>query len=114
MSLCDKCYAPGACCKRFKLSCASGQPVTFWTDEPIEDQLRAKGLPFEPVEQLGEWTDPDSGRMYAAFEYNCPLLRLDGRCGDYENRPNLCRQFEPGSDTLCVHYMGAEGTGDGL
>lgn len=32
----------------------------------------------------------------------------DGRCGDYENRPALCRSFEPQSEALCVHFNGSE------
>ncbi len=30
----------------------------------------------------------------------CAHLRDDGLCGDYENRPYVCRAFQP--DELCV------------
>lgn len=30
----------------------------------------------------------------------CVNLMEDGRCGDYENRPQVCRGFKP--DELCV------------
>jgi Fe-S-cluster containining protein len=29
----------------------------------------------------------------------CPNLLPDGRCGDYENRPEVCRSFKP--DEIC-------------
>lgn len=32
----------------------------------------------------------------------CPELTREGRCGDYPNRPDLCRSYEPMSDRLCV------------
>jgi hypothetical protein len=28
----------------------------------------------------------------------------DGRCGDYGNRPHLCREFAAGSDPLCTMF----------
>ena len=41
--------------------------------------------------------------------FSCDALQTDGRCGIYETRPKLCRDFKPGSDPLCVHYGEAEG-----
>lgn len=109
MSLCDKCYAPGQCCKRLRLYREGNASLTFWLDEPTEKQLDALGLPFKPTEQIGEWLDEESGRRYGEFLFTCPRLLPNGRCGDYENRPDLCRRFEPGADPLCVHFQGAEG-----
>lgn len=117
MSLCDHCYSPGHCCKRMALNGHNEgydikQPSTYWTDggrEGVIAQLREHGLPFEPLEAIEEWTDAATGRPYAAFWYSCPRLGPDGRCTDYENRPQLCRTYQAGSDGLCVHFMGAEG-----
>jgi Fe-S-cluster containining protein len=110
MSLCDKCFAPGACCKGLSLSTA-GAPRTLWLGEReyLIEQLRDAGLPFEPSEQLGQWTDDESGKDYASFSYNCPNLLPSGRCGDYENRPQVCSSYEPRQDSLCVHFHGEAG-----
>ncbi|UGY15168.1 YkgJ family cysteine cluster protein [Bradyrhizobium septentrionale] len=112
MSLCDRCYAPGQCCRVMHLS-QNGEPLTVWTDEDVSAQARAHGLPFEPIAPLSSYVDPESGRPYATFEWTCPKLGADGRCTIYEDRPDVCRSFEAGSDPLCVHFNGAEaGTHD--
>ena len=110
MSLCDRCFAPGACCKRFGLFSNEGEPITVWDDEPtrVSAPGSAEPLPFLPLERSGTWEDPD-GRAYSSWWWSCPRLQADGRCGDYENRPALCRTFEPAAETLCVHWGGAEG-----
>lgn len=102
VSTCDRCYSPGACCKRVFLSTLDGEPLTVWEGD------EASQLPFVPAEKWGSWVDAESGRTFAAYLWNCSNLRPDGRCGDYENRPDLCRRFEPGSTSLCVHWRGAE------
>lgn len=108
MSLCDKCFDPGRCCKLMNLSQKSGDALTVWTDIDIPAQAIEHGLPFEPVAKLGEWTDEKTGRPYAEFHWRCTKLLPNGRCGIYEDRPNLCRSFEPLTDQLCVHWNGAE------
>lgn len=98
-SLCDSCYAPGACCKHFTLfGCAA--PGDRY--KPLDEGRAARaiahhGFPFEVI--------PDAGGAV-----RCTRLQADGRCGDYENRPDLCRTLEPGMDPLCVHWRGAEGS----
>lgn len=54
------------------------------------------GVPFMPLYKL-----PD-GR----WRYWCPRLGVDGRCTNYENRPKLCRLYQPKSDFLCTEYDG--------
>lgn len=115
MSLCDQCYAPGNCCKRLQLI-ADGHSMTFWDETAgvdIQQALDTRNLPFVVNEKIATWTD-ENGKAYSTYNYNCTKLLPNGRCGDYENRPELCRSYEPASDGLCVHYLGAEGTGEGL
>jgi Fe-S-cluster containining protein len=109
MSLCDKCYAPGQCCRRMHLTGFDG--LTFWKDDyPIETArhlLDSQGIPFS-IHSIASSSKDENGREYIAFWYTCSLLLPNGRCGSYENRPQLCRDFEPASERLCVHYRGAE------
>lgn len=107
MSLCDSCYAPGQCCKRLRISKSDGEP-TVWLDDPNEPMIR-QGLPFRYLDTVQQWTDQESGRAYGFVTWMCPALGPDGRCTIYEQRPKLCRTYEPRSDPLCVHWSGAEG-----
>jgi len=50
------------------------------------------GLPFLPLMLQGGW-----------WMFTCPLL-VDGRCSDYDNRPELCRDYQPMSDLLCAEH----------
>ena len=91
------------------------EPLSFWDDLSVADQLREREeLPFVPFKQLHTTADLASGRTYSEWNFSCPLLTPEGRCADYENRPHACRAYEPRSDALCVHFQGAEGTGEGL
>jgi len=37
--------------------------------------------------------------------FDCTKLGADGRCMDYENRPELCRVYQPQEDALCAEYV---------
>lgn len=109
MSLCDQCFAPGACCRRLHLRRTNDDALTLWDDEPTGEQLERHGLPtFVASELIGSWKDEASGRPYSEWMFSCSALLPSGRCGIYEQRPDLCRNFEPASDSLCVHFGGAE------
>lgn len=97
MSACDTCREPGYCCKRLMLGGVTEdafptklEALLIAAAWPYE----ANGLPFVPVTVLqGYWL------------YTCPMLDWDtGLCSDYENRPKLCRDYEPLSDPLCAMY----------
>lgn len=114
MSLCDSCYAPGQCCRDLSLF-SEGHPVTVWADEDAAARLSEKigAHWFVPVAASGEYVVPvdaleDAGRTYRTHRWGCRALGPDGRCTVYDDRPQLCRDFAPGSDPLCVHWQGAE------
>lgn len=112
MSSCDACIRPGACCSGFVVSDTRGA-ITFWdtdTRQQMRDAMAGRGLPFLPIAALSTHTDAESGRTYSKWSMGCPRLGGDGRCTDYENRPQLCRDFEVGSDTLCVMHVPQPGT----
>lgn len=95
MSLCDVCLSPGACCKRMVLSTAgTGNGLGPMSYEKAEHLGLHNSLPFVPAHQ----------REDGIWEWSCTALQRDGRCGIYETRPQLCRDFVAGSDPLCVHY----------
>lgn len=103
MSLCDTCRDPGHCCRGFNLSGNDGQ-VTFWDDAPPSLE---SGFPFVPLHRIDQWTvefGPDTGRTYSAWRWACSKLGADGRCTIYADRPTLCRDYEAGSDPLCVEF----------
>jgi Fe-S-cluster containining protein len=100
------CQDIGACC----------QSMVLWAwDEPwprTEDLTEARqtiekrGLPFEIVSR-GYAVDAGNrptGRH--AWYLTCKMVLPDGLCGIYENRPEVCRDFIPGHDCLCVKHPG--------
>lgn len=94
-TLCDTCPAPGTCCRAFH----PGPGGAAWkglTSLEVMAGLADMGLPFAPLYQHAN----------GAWLFWCPNLGRDGRCRDYENRPATCRDFEPGSDVLCVLHDG--------
>lgn len=102
MSLCDVCTRPGRCCSGFVLNASWANDVTalealagLASCDPLnrDDRAPAYGLPFLPL-----YKDPKGW-----WRFWCPNLGRDGRCGDYENRPQVCRDFVPESgDALCA------------
>lgn len=115
-SLCDKCFAPGQCCRQIVLFNSEGIESSFWFDDGLHSVLKdmeRRELPFVPRSvrwqaKVDQPDDPDHGRPYAGIVFSCPSLLPNGRCGIYDERPNICRNFEPASTELCVHWRGAE------
>jgi Fe-S-cluster containining protein len=42
---------------------------------------------------------PDISALGKPLGVRCPHLQADNRCGVYENRPKICRDYQP--DELC-------------
>lgn len=90
------------------LSAHGGEPLTVWSDDPNGQFIR-DGVPFRHLATIDTFTDPEGGRQWETLWVTCSAIGEDGRCTIYETRPQLCRDFEPASDPLCVHWRGAEG-----
>lgn len=112
MKLCDACYRPGNCCKDIRLSRGS-ESITFWLNEPIEPQVSAqdenlKNHPFvfDRVEE--QWFSEKEKQPYGTVVFQCKNLLPNGRCGDYKNRPLLCKMYKAGSCQICIHHTATE------
>ena len=109
MSLCDACTLPGRCCTGFVLNRADVNEaripleVYVWLASvrhmggPFVHQPQGLSLPFMPL-----WRTPSGIWRW------CPALDRQGRCSSYDQRPEPCWGFEPGSDNLCVMFRPCE------
>lgn len=96
--LCDVCVNPGHCCRDVVLYRGGGVnaidvPMSFERAEHLAMLLE---LPFRPSVQ----------REDGSWKWWCTALdERTGRCTAYAARPQLCRDYVPGTDELCVHYV---------
>ncbi len=102
--LCDRCADPGACCRNFWLSCeppgTTKLEALAWiaSSRPGPSEL---GLPFLPVERDSSTEDCP---VLWHWSWSCPIVMEDGRCGDYDHRPFLCREYAAGSSKICAMF----------
>lgn len=80
--LCEHCTA--ACCRYIALPL--DKPRTARDYDDIRWYLMHQGI-LVFVEE-GDW--------YVQFQARCKNLQMDNRCGIYDHRPALCREYEPG------------------
>ncbi len=106
-SICDKCLKPGSCCKGIFLN---NDRIAFDKDGSEWNQAHNfmanvtnshavgenKSMPFYPVQSFNK----KDGKVY--FMWACKNIGDNGRCMDYESRPNTCRLYEPMMDGLCT------------
>jgi Fe-S-cluster containining protein len=91
-TLCDGCRAPGACCRILSLAGEEGPLGPRSSLLEISALLATAALPFVPLVRL------DDGVVL----FWCPHLGRDGRCGEYDHRPELCRDYREGSGVICI------------
>jgi len=100
---CNRCVSPGWCCKNFQIN--RDFPIGKTVDE-MRAWAAANGVGmFAPVCASEYWKTPETER----WVFSCTKLGADGRCMIYESRPPVCRDYEPGTDRLCVHARGVDG-----
>ena len=101
MSLCDTCRTPGNCCAGFVLSLRF--PVERWK-QAARREMKKRHLPFFPVRAWkGSDATPQEGMVPVQFD--CRWLGSDGRCTNYERRPETCHHYEAGIDSLCAEHI---------
>lgn len=99
-SMCDVCMSPGHCCQLIALSGSNPDP-TKQPQQPMSFEaaehflLKSNHSMFRPAfqDEKGIW------------RFTCTALQPNGRCGIYDERPMVCRLYEPGTDRLCVHFV---------
>lgn len=115
MSLCDTCRDPGACCRAFTF-CRQfpyGMPrveVQKWLSEggdPTGSGSDCCPVPFEAIIPCKFFGDEGATSPQTVhWLVSCPRIDDDGRCSDYETRPQVCRKFEPKAGSLCCEFEG--------
>lgn len=121
-SLCGTCRDPGACCRSIQIP-REFLPGT--TRKEVERHLKdgttnipgqvlnlsdPRPLPFTPLREatcIGPETGYSKEITSVKWVYTCPMVTDEGRCSIYENRPEICKLYEPGSDPMCVHHDGS-------
>lgn len=99
MSSCDACTSPGACCSGFVLNLPVFDEVT-WREDAVA-ALARHGIDY--MVPAGRFFSPSTGGM-DTIRYHCTRIGTDGRCTDYENRPQLCHDYQAGQDMLCAMH----------
>jgi Fe-S-cluster containining protein len=90
--LCEHCTA--ACCRYLALPL--DKPTTVRDFDDIRWYLLHEGISVFVEE--GEW--------FVQIQTRCRHIRHDSRCGVYETRPRICREYEP---VNCDYTTGAFG-----
>lgn len=96
--LCGMCPKPGKCCKNFSIEDSRKRVRRYVSVETAQRRMTQQGLPFLPVKRKGQ------------IRFDCPLLSPEGRCTVYgtEKQPQLCKDYIPASNSLCVFHNKVE------
>ncbi len=119
MTMCDTCLQKGSCCRglildmRFPYDMHPNEVyrhLAEGTDPFDPDKKREKCPNFAPIQRVHFHFAKD-GKVPATTEWMFTCTQLDyktGLCKIYEDRPQVCRDYEAGSSPLCFHYTGWE------
>lgn len=97
MSICNSCRTPGNCCKGFGLNL--NIPKENWEYE-LDIRLKVNKIQFL-VPRRAPFYDTEHT---LGFQFDCSLLDSNGRCSNYESRPQMCKDYQPQQDPLCCEY----------
>ena len=105
-NLCDVCSDPGHCCFGIYLNYADDSP-TVTGETSLEALIQLASLEMQDCEgtpTVGSPFYPLFRNDQGNWQLWCVNLTRDGRCGDYANRPMLCKDYKPAQDRLCAMY----------
>ncbi|MBN2467365.1 MAG: YkgJ family cysteine cluster protein [Deltaproteobacteria bacterium] len=104
---CKRC---GNCCRADLNAYITDKDIKRWRREGRDDILHI--LENESAVWAG---DHLVSAKNGAYLHDCPFLVCDGKefsCAIYETRPDVCKDYDPGSSLLCPLYAGgSEGEG---
>ncbi len=109
MDLCFECTQCGACCHGLRLTLSADEAIT-WAENGHVVEILTEVLPTQPADDgqdaqarydMARSFPALSGTMpiriavvlVAFHEGACPHLQPDMRCGNYPNRPRICRIY---------------------
>ncbi|MFM9936726.1 MAG: YkgJ family cysteine cluster protein [Novosphingobium sp.] len=109
MSLCFECTQCGKCCHGLRLTLAVDEAIT-WAENGHVVQILTEALPAPLAEASADsQAEYDIARSFPAMsgampiriaavlvafhEGACPYLQSDMRCGNYADRPRICRIY---------------------
>ncbi|MCH8243551.1 MAG: hypothetical protein IH897_13215 [Planctomycetes bacterium] len=117
-SACDTCRDPGYCCRNIGLSVLFpaemhrgevdkhiAEATCPWTGEDDGGEK----MPFmHPIRVTTRYAYRGQHKPHGVkWGFSCDRLGKDGRCMQYEDRPEVCRNYEPKTDLLCIEYQGS-------
>ncbi len=94
-----KCQGCATCCR---LACSEFSPeelkLKAANGDNFAKQFTSVFIPYESIEEAEtvypEYIELLRGKVEGdVYFYHCPKLTEDNRCSDYENRPQICRDF---------------------
>ena len=113
-----KCIGCGTCCK---LACSEFSPDELKekakNGDNFANQFLSVFIPYQSKEDARK-IYPEYIKMLEdnkedeVYFYHCPKLTADNRCSDYENRPQICRDFPDNPLALLPKSCGYKGWKD--
>jgi len=97
------CIQCGTCCLAGGLALINVDDINRWKDEFRHDILRVVEN-FDPIWVGDHIVNGATGRRVQG----CPFLLLDDEkfsCSIYETRPEVCRNYKPGSSHICSQSL---------
>jgi len=97
---CTRC---GRCCLANVLSFVNDADLERWRMEGRDDILHVIEN-WHPVWAGDHLISSETGR----YLHTCPFLKFNDRatCTIYETRPDVCRNYRPGSSRICPQWKG--------
>ncbi|MGC9324224.1 MAG: YkgJ family cysteine cluster protein [Desulfomonilia bacterium] len=98
----NRCMRCGKCCLADMIAYVTTEDFARWRREGRQDILHV--IETKNAVWMGDHlVSADSGQYLHA----CPFLRITGQtctCSIYETRPQVCRDYEPGSSEICPQW----------
>ncbi len=93
---CERCRA--LCCRYYALEI-----------DPPEDEDDFEDLRWYLLHRRS-WIWVDDGEWYLQVDEECRYLGDDGRCGIYQQRPRICREYgvDPTDEPRCDYFVDVE------